>query len=43
MTAAFVKPGRHEYIVSDLRHKGHKHVSMHTFEVEPRLEEVVNF
>ena len=38
-----MKPGKHEYIVSDLRRKGHEHVSMHTFEAEPRLEEVANF
>ena len=43
MTAAFVRPGTHEYVVADLRNKDHKHVSMHKFETEPRIEEVVNF
>ena len=43
MTAAFVKPGNHEYIVADLRHKDNKHIAMHKLEAGPRPEEVVNF
>ena len=43
MTATFVKPGNHEYIVADLRHKDNKHISMHKLEAGQRPEEIVNF
>ena len=45
VTAAFVKPGTHQYIISDYRseRKEEHHENMHECKVQPRVENIVPF
>ena len=45
VTAAFVKPGSHTFMVSDFRGKGKEsnHSNMHECTVDPREEEIVTY
>ena len=43
VTAAFVKPGSHQYVVGDLRHPDHQLISIHNMTVESRTEEIMSY
>ena len=43
VTAAFAKPGIHQYIVADLRHPQNKLINVHEFSAETRQEDVLNY
>ena len=43
VTAAFVKPGTHTYIVGDLRNKKEKHFNLHECRIDPRVEAILPY